>query len=108
MGCGDQDIAKTYLDQHPDAVRARIDMSGRTPLHVAVSARHLHIVEELVQLMTEEDLLIQQNDGFTVLALSIQIGNIPIAKYLIRKKRELVRVVNSSQFYMLFTFLIFK
>ncbi|GMN55663.1 hypothetical protein TIFTF001_024774 [Ficus carica] len=94
---GNWDTAKTYLDQHPDAVRVRIDSSGRTPLHIAVSAGHLRIVEELVQLMTEEDLLIQQNDDFTVLALSIQIGNIPIATCLIEKKKELVSVAHKLE-----------
>ncbi|GMN43798.1 hypothetical protein TIFTF001_012995 [Ficus carica] len=97
VGRGKWDTAKTYLDQHPDAVRARSNASNNTPLHTAVSAGHLHIVEELVQLLTKEDLLIQQMDGFTVLALSIRTGDIPIAKCLIRKNRELVTVVHKIE-----------
>ena len=97
VGRGKWDTAKAYLDQHPDAVRARSNASNNTPLHIAVSAGHLHIVEELVQLMTGEDLLIQQIDGFTVLALSIRTGDIPIAKCLIRKNRELVTVVHEIE-----------
>ena len=97
VGRGKWDMAKAYLDQHPDAVRARSNVSNNTPLHIAVSAGHLHIVEELVQLMTREDLLIQQMDGFTVLALSIRTGDIPIAKCLIRKNRDLATVVHKTE-----------
>ena len=98
MGRGEWDTAKTYLDQHPDAVRARSNVSNNsTPLHIAVSAGHLHIVEELVQLVTKEDLLIQQMDGFTVLALSVRTGNIPIAKCLIRNTREQVTVAHKIE-----------
>ena len=46
--------------------------------------------------MTEEDLLIQQNDGFTVLAVAIHVGSIPIAKCLIKKNKELVNVVHRT------------
>ena len=98
VGRGKWDTAKAYLDQHPDAVRARSNVSNNTPLHIAVSAGHLHIVEELVQLLEEADLLSQQTeDGFTVLALSIRTGHIPIAKCLIRKNRELVTVVHEIE-----------
>ncbi|EXB44304.1 Kinase D-interacting substrate of 220 kDa [Morus notabilis] len=93
---GNWETAKTYLHQHPDAVRARIDISGKTPLHVAVSDGHLHIVEELVQLMTEEDLLTRRKDGFTVLAAAIEIGNISIAKCLIRKNKKLLSIERRS------------
>ncbi|EXB44301.1 hypothetical protein L484_012221 [Morus notabilis] len=89
---GNWEMAKTNLDQHPDAVRARIDVSGNTLLHVAVSAGHLHIVKELVQLLTEEDLMMRQKDGFTVLTFAIVIGNISIVKYLIRENKKLVRI----------------
>ncbi|GMN73494.1 hypothetical protein TIFTF001_055349, partial [Ficus carica] len=46
--------------------------------------------------MTEEDLLIQQKDGFTVLAVAIHVGSIPIAKCLIKKNKELVNVVHRT------------
>ncbi|EXB44300.1 Ankyrin repeat-containing protein [Morus notabilis] len=93
---GNWETAKTYLHQHPDAVRARINISGKTPLHVAVSDGHLHIVEELVQLMTEEDLLTRRKDGFTVLAAAIEIGNISITKCLIRKNKKLLSIERRS------------
>ncbi|XP_024018102.1 uncharacterized protein LOC21395444 [Morus notabilis] len=93
---GNWQESKTYLDQNPDAVRSRIDFSNKTPLHVAVSAGHLHIVEELVQLMTEEDMLMERKDGLTVLAAAIGIGNISIAKCLIRKNKILVSVAREN------------
>ncbi|EXB44303.1 hypothetical protein L484_012223 [Morus notabilis] len=93
---GNWENAKTYLDQHPDAVRARIDFSGNTLLHVAVSAGHLHIVKELVKLLTEEGLLIQRKDGLTVLAAAIKMGTISIVKCLIRKNKRLVSVAREN------------
>ena len=99
MRNGNWDTVETYLDQHRDAllIKARIDSSYRIPLHIAVSAGHLHIVEKLVQLMTEKDMLIEQKDGFTVLALSIRIGNLPIAKCLIGKNKKLLSVVHEPE-----------
>ncbi|XP_062093005.1 uncharacterized protein LOC133798621 [Humulus lupulus] len=89
---GDWKAAKSFLAEHPEAVRASITCSDKNALHVAVAAGHFHIVEKLVQLMTEEDLLMQRNDGFTALAIAIEIGNTSIAECLFNKNKKLLRV----------------
>ena len=92
MRSGDWKAAKSFVANHPEAVRARLTYSDKNALHVAVGAGHLHVVEKLVQLMTEEDLLMKQKDGFTALAVAVEMGNISIAECLIRKNKKLVRI----------------
>lgn len=105
MKSGDWKAANSFLAKDPEAVRARITSSDKNALHVAVAAGHTHIVEKLVQLMTEEDLLMKGKDHLTVLAVAIEIGNISIAECLIRKNKKLVRVPVKGSLPVLYAFL---
>ncbi|BFG21070.1 hypothetical protein CerSpe_073440 [Prunus speciosa] len=53
---GDWNEAKEFLTLHPNAIRARLPSTDKIALHLATDLEHEHIVEELVQLMSEEDL----------------------------------------------------
>ncbi|KAJ7972048.1 Ankyrin repeat family protein [Quillaja saponaria] len=77
---GNWEAAKAFLSAHPEAMRVGITYIGRTALHVAVEFRHLHIVEELVKLMSAQDLEIKDSAGRTALAFAALIGNSQIAE----------------------------
>ena len=56
---GDWNAAKEFLNRHPHAISAKITANDQTALHVAAEAGHVHIVEELVRQMSEENLEIK-------------------------------------------------
>ncbi|KAL6287547.1 hypothetical protein ACE6H2_011937 [Prunus campanulata] len=62
---GDWNATKEYIDRHPESLTHRGSSSGGTALHEAIEWKQLHIVEELLKLMTEEDLEIQDGYGCT-------------------------------------------
>ena len=93
---GHWDTAKLFLDQHPEAVRVRIPGLGKNALHVAVTEEHLQVVEGLSGRMTEQDVEMQRNDGFTVLAAAIEVGNLAIAKCLIGKNKRLISFIQQA------------
>ena len=89
---GDWNAAKHFLSRHPRAISAKITVTDKTALHVAAEAGHVHIVEELVKQMSEKDLEIKDNDGFTALALAAYTGNYRIAKCMLEKNKNLISI----------------
>ncbi|ONI18737.1 hypothetical protein PRUPE_3G235600 [Prunus persica] len=75
---GDWNAAKEYIDRHPESLTHRGSSSGGTALHVAIEWKQLHIVEELLKLMTGEDLEIEDGDGFTAFFYALIRGTAPI------------------------------
>ncbi|PPS03792.1 hypothetical protein GOBAR_AA16867 [Gossypium barbadense] len=53
---GDWGKAKEFLNIHPGAANVRITNPLETVLHIAVRARHIGFVEEVVKLMSVSDL----------------------------------------------------
>lgn len=97
---GDWDNAKTYLlelgSDASHAVRAR-DSRGDTAIHVAVLLGHVHIVKELVKLMTEQDLEIKNNIGSTPLHVLVHNCKaeehvIEMARYMVEKNNRLLTI----------------
>jgi hypothetical protein len=93
---GDWDATKNYLSQYPNAKKARIKPYGRTALHVAACAGHLKVVEELVKMMSEEELEIQDNHGNTALSSAAIVGIRKMAECLVSKNKNLVTFVNED------------
>ncbi|KAJ0041318.1 hypothetical protein Pint_27198 [Pistacia integerrima] len=62
---GDWVTTKHFLDSNPQAVRAKITLTGDTALHVAVLTGHGKLVEELVRLMSDTDLELRSGLGYT-------------------------------------------
>ena len=93
---GDWNAAKEFLNRHPHAISAKITVTGQTALHVAVEAGRVHIVEELVKQMSEENLEIKDIDGFTALALAAYIGNYRIAECMLGKNENLISIQNNQ------------
>jgi hypothetical protein len=94
---GDWDATKNYLHQYPNAKKAKIKPYGGTALHVAASAGNLTIVEELVKMMSEEELEIQDDEGSTALFSAATVGITKMAECLVSKNKNLVTFVNAQK-----------
>jgi hypothetical protein len=93
---GDWIAAEEFLKRQPDAVAAKITNFGETALFVAVYTGHEHIVEKLVDLMSDEDLAIPNNAGNTALVQVISVGNYRMAACMLRKNNNLIRTRDSN------------
>ncbi|KAJ6428802.1 hypothetical protein OIU84_020457 [Salix udensis] len=94
---GDWDATKKYLSRYPDAIKAKIEPFGETALHVAASAGNLEVVEELVKLMSVEELEIQDGEGNTALSCAAIVGITKMAECLVSKNQNLVTFVNEDK-----------
>uniref|UniRef100_A0A6N2LP60 Uncharacterized protein n=1 Tax=Salix viminalis TaxID=40686 RepID=A0A6N2LP60_SALVM len=91
---GDWGATKNYLSRYPDAKKAKIEPYSETALHVAARAGNLKVVEELVKLMSEEELEIQDKYGETALSCAAFGGITKMAECLVSKNQYLVTFVN--------------
>ncbi|PQM36298.1 uncharacterized protein Pyn_13231 [Prunus yedoensis var. nudiflora] len=82
--------AKEYLSRNPEAIRERGAISGVTALHIAVSLGHLDMAKALVELMTEEDLEIQDANGLTAMVFVATRGITQLAKCITEKNKKLL------------------
>lgn len=86
----DWDAVKSFLDEHENALTARINVTGRTILHVSVANGKAKIVEELVNLLSREELEIQDIEGRTAFSLVALFGFTKLAECMVRKNENLV------------------
>ncbi|XP_030965121.1 uncharacterized protein LOC115986356 isoform X2 [Quercus lobata] len=93
---GEWEAANQFISSNPEAVIAKISISRSTALHIAIFEGHLNIVEELVKIMSEEDLKIKDAQGNTVLGYCSMVGNIQMAKCIIGKSRTSLSIGNGS------------
>ena len=91
---GDWNAAKEFRNHNPHAISAKITVTGQTALHVAVEAGHVHIVEELVKQMSEENLEIKDNGGLTVLNQATYYGNYRMVECMLGKNENLISIRN--------------
>ncbi|KAJ9162721.1 hypothetical protein P3X46_022477 [Hevea brasiliensis] len=87
---GDWDKTKDCLSGNPNDVRTKISLMGLNALQVAVLAGKLKIVDELVKLMSDEDLEMTSNYGNTAFTLAALIGRIDMMKIMLDKNKNLV------------------
>ncbi|KAG6793782.1 hypothetical protein POTOM_003005 [Populus tomentosa] len=87
---GDWDAIKTYLSHYPNARKAMIKPYGGTTFHVAAFSGHLRVVEELVKLMSVEELEIQDNQGNTGLSSAAFVGKRKMAECLAMATMDLI------------------
>ncbi|CAL9014026.1 unnamed protein product [Prunus brigantina] len=87
---GDWDLAKEYLSRNPEAIRERYLIPCMTALHLAVAFEHVNMAKALVELMTGEDLEIQDVDGLTAMAYAAIKGITQLAKCMIEKNKKLL------------------
>ena len=94
---GDWNAAKELLNRHPHAISAKITGRDKTALHVATEAGHANIVEELVKQMSEENLEIKDDEGFTALAVASYNGNYRMAECMLGKNENLIRIATNER-----------
>ncbi|CAB4299285.1 unnamed protein product [Prunus armeniaca] len=90
---GDWRKAKEFLTRDPNAIRVR-SSTGGTALHIATKFGHEHIVEELVQLMTPEDLEMQEHT-WTALHFAARL-NFKMVECMVRKNKKLLGIAEES------------
>ena len=93
---GDWNAAKEFLNRHPYAISAKITIRDQTALYVAAEAGHVHIVEELVKQMSEENLEIKDIDGYTALAQAAYVGNYRVAECMLEKNENLIGIATKK------------
>ena len=94
---GNWDAANRFISSHPESVTAKISITGSMALHIAIFDGHKNIVEELVKIMSEEDLKIEDSDNYTVLGYCAIVGDIQMAKCIIGKSRTLLSIGNRDE-----------
>ncbi|CAL9014052.1 unnamed protein product [Prunus brigantina] len=87
---GDWHLAKEYLSRYPEAIRERGSIYGLTALHVAVALENVNMGKALVELMTEEDLEIQDGNGLTAITHAVSRGITQLAKCIVEKNKKLL------------------
>ncbi|MCL7031613.1 hypothetical protein MKW94_006707, partial [Papaver nudicaule] len=90
----DWESAKSYLEDHPNAVSARITSTGETALHIAANFGRVHLVKKLLELMPKEALEIRSHANFTALSLTAIEGSTKIAKLMVEKNSNILRIQN--------------
>ncbi|KAG6628916.1 hypothetical protein CIPAW_14G046000 [Carya illinoinensis] len=92
----DWETARDFLKLHPAASTSRITFMGGTVLYAAVEAGQECIVEELVNMISEDALTMQDYAGDTALHRAITSGNHRMAECQITKNKSLVTVRNAN------------
>lgn len=90
---GDWKNAESFIKDRRGAIFSVSASRGRTVLHVATMAGHVKIIEALVETGKDALLKMQDQEGYTALALAAHLtGNADVAKCLVEKERGEVRV----------------
>ncbi|GJW76847.1 ankyrin repeat-containing protein [Tanacetum coccineum] len=96
---GDWRTAKDILDTRPELVRYAIAEGNDTALHVVASAEETKLtkrfVKNLVNMMTKEDLEIQNKNDETALCLAATAGNIKMVEIMLKKNPGLLTIEGS-------------
>ena len=89
---GDWGKAKEFLNMHPGAANVRITKGWETALHIAVGARHIGFVEEVVKLTSVADLELRDKYNNTALCVAAASGITRIAEVMVKKNKYLPRI----------------
>ncbi|XP_076943123.1 uncharacterized protein LOC143613247 [Bidens hawaiensis] len=90
---GDWEAAKNILDERPDLIRVGLSRNLGTALHVAVTAEEtkvtINFVKNLVNMMTVEELELQNRYSNTAFWIASAGGNTKMAMIMMEKNRRL-------------------
>ncbi|KAB1225601.1 hypothetical protein CJ030_MR1G020816 [Morella rubra] len=89
---GNLKAVQDFLKLHPEATGAKVTWRNETALHIAVFAKKTHIIEELVTVMSPEDLAIRDRYGYTALARAAASEDYRMAECMIRKNPTLLSI----------------
>ncbi|KAF5470132.1 hypothetical protein F2P56_010666 [Juglans regia] len=94
---GNLEETRHILEYYPEALNMRITYKNETALHIAVIYGHEHIVELLVNQMSNEGLTMYDYDGNTALILAAMLGKCRMAECMLRKYPCLIRIRDSKR-----------
>ncbi|RYR13521.1 hypothetical protein Ahy_B04g070474 isoform A [Arachis hypogaea] len=84
--------AKAIIVQDPWLKNAAIAKGRTTVLHVAAGAKHVHFVKQLMGELSEEDLLLTDNNGNTAFCLAAAAGNKQVLDLMKDKNQTVVEI----------------
>jgi hypothetical protein len=90
----DLSAVEKFIEEHPDAVRARVSSHKDTALHIAILGGHMRIALLLVRKMRPKDLELINEYGATPLSLAAISGVIELAKEMVTMNHQLVKKAN--------------
>ncbi|KAJ9553568.1 hypothetical protein OSB04_017613 [Centaurea solstitialis] len=94
---GDWDAAKALLVPRPELVTYAIDLDYNTPLHIAAYAQETketkYFVDELLKLMTPQQLELKNKFLSTAFCLAAGSGNIGMVKSMVSKNKDVVKIL---------------
>ncbi|KAM0009981.1 putative ankyrin repeat-containing domain, PGG domain, ankyrin repeat-containing domain superfamily [Helianthus debilis subsp. tardiflorus] len=103
---GNWESAKFILDKRPDLVRYGLGNLG-TALHVAATAKEskqtLHFVQNLVNMMTRDELQLQNRNSNTAFWIACGYGKINMAKIIMEKNSRVLHIRGNLGYFPLTT-----
>lgn len=87
----DWKTAKKFFEENPEAVTARIDKWLNTALHIAAQLGNTHFVEEMVKIMTADQLETRNGNESTALHYVTEGGTKRMAEVMLMKNNRLLR-----------------
>lgn len=91
---GDWDVVNQFLDKYP--INTILGDRIGTVLHLAILAGEDKIAMQLIDMMSTEDLEIQDHNGNTALNLVAYEGITSVAEFLVEKNRNLLLILNND------------
>ncbi|XP_062095017.1 ankyrin repeat-containing protein NPR4-like isoform X2 [Humulus lupulus] len=89
---GEWEIANAILTKDPRLLTASICKGGQNVLHFAAGTKHVHFVEKLVEVMTEEELELTDKKGNTAFCSAVATGAVQVATIMLLKNPRLATI----------------
>ncbi|KAJ4702411.1 Ankyrin repeat family protein [Melia azedarach] len=89
---GDWAEAKSVYDDCKESIGVEISGKGHTALHIAVGAKRIDFVKELVKIMNENDLKKPNNDGSTALHFAAASGKVKLAQKIMENDKAIAMI----------------
>ncbi|PIN17149.1 hypothetical protein CDL12_10194 [Handroanthus impetiginosus] len=93
---GDWQAAEVLLREDPNIVRDKLTEKGETALHIAASMKGTEFVKELVQIMSPNDLELQNEHGQTAFYYAAARGTVEMVTVMREKNSSLVSMCDED------------
>ena len=86
------EIAKKILSEDRNMLYAKLTKSADTVIHIAVTAKCINFVKDLLDFMTVEEAAILNDNHDTALCIAVVSGMMEIAELFVAKNKELTMI----------------
>ncbi|KAM3694300.1 hypothetical protein ACJW31_07G047600 [Castanea mollissima] len=94
---GNWQDAKKILEGDRDIIRYSITQTKESVLHIAFASKHMAFVKELMQILSDDDLELRNQEGETALCFAAKSGIVAIAKEMVIKNNRLPLVRSKEE-----------